>query len=319
MPRDRANIRANVWADTNWRALSKGAQHLYLLLLSHPGLNYAGVCDWRPGRIARMTAGETVKSVTASADELQRAAFVLRDDETEEICVRSFVKHDGLMKHPQLSVSMANAYGELASPAIRRVIAFEVQKLYAREPQLIAWQKPQVRHILSEPSFDLTAAQADPAPGLAVDPAPELAPKSVPGQGVATTTSTTTSTEEPLSPAFADDGMVLIPDGWAPSARHRDKAKSLGLDVDQESARFVENAHRKFRRLKNWNTGFTNWLRKQAEYQQEQQASGRTASVAPFKRQTAVERNLADYNQMWEGQPDGSQRDAHALGQGIGH
>jgi hypothetical protein len=93
--------------------------------------------------------------------------------------------------------------------------------------------------------------------------------------------------EEPLSPADADNGS-LIPDGWKPTQAHRDKAASLHLDVDREAERFTAYSRRKMRRLKNWNTGFTNWLRKQTEFAAQQQgqlplrklgANGRPAPV----------------------------------------
>jgi len=327
MPRDRANIRTNIWADTNWRSLSKGAQHLYLLLLSHPDLNYAGVCDWRPGRIARMTDGQTIESVRRDADELERAAFVLRDDETEEICVRSFVKHDGLMKQPLLGVSMANAYAGVASPQIRRVIAWEVQKLNRREPDLAAWQKPAVQTVLAEPAFDLTKTHTrdsddDRLDALGLGLGPELTPGLTPspdrGQAVATTTATPTATEEPLLPPQADDGYVLIPSNWKPHRRHRDKATSLNFDADREAARFRDHATRNQRRLKGdkgWDTGFTNWLRKQAEFAQKRTTTP-PASLPRAPKQTAAEAALENFNRKYGDTTHEPHGDRSAIGAG---
>lgn len=75
-----------------------------------------------------------------------------------------------------------------------------------------------------------------------------------------------------LSPDESGDG-TLIPPSWRPNQSHIDKAASLHLDVKREYQRFREHAERKRRRLKNWNTGFTNWLRKQAEFAQERQGA----------------------------------------------
>lgn len=93
------------------------------------------------------------------------------------------------------------------------------------------------------------------------------------------TTKNTSSSEDQLSeddlllsPDESVDGE-LIPDDWRPNQTHIDKAASLHLDVRREYQRFREHAVRKHRRLKNWNAGFTNWLRKQAEYQQERQGT----------------------------------------------
>lgn len=73
-----------------------------------------------------------------------------------------------------------------------------------------------------------------------------------------------------LSPDESDDG-TLIPDDWRPNQGHIDKAASLRLDVRSEYHRFRDHAERTHRRLKSWNQGFTNWLRKQAEIAQQRQ------------------------------------------------
>jgi len=87
-----------------------------------------------------------------------------------------------------------------------------------------------------------------------------------------TETETETSKEQnPLSDANASNRGELIPNDWRPNQTHIDKAASLHLDVKREYQRFRQSAETKHRRLKNWNTGFTNWLRKQAEFNQQRQ------------------------------------------------
>lgn len=82
-----------------------------------------------------------------------------------------------------------------------------------------------------------------------------------------------------LSPDESDDA-VLIPSEWRPNRTHVDKAASLRLDVKNEYQRFRDHAVRTHRRLKNWNAGFTNWLRKSAEMNQ-QRLSAPLASARP--------------------------------------
>lgn len=71
-----------------------------------------------------------------------------------------------------------------------------------------------------------------------------------------------------LSDPIGSDG-VLIPSDWRPNQKHIDLANSLHLDVKVQYQNFRRSAVEKHRRLKNWNTGFTNWLRKQAEFAQQ--------------------------------------------------
>lgn len=85
--------------------------------------------------------------------------------------------------------------------------------------------------------------------------------------------------ETPLSDADASDRGTLIPDDWRPNQTHIDKAASLHLDVKHEYQRFRASAEAKRRRLKNWNAGFTNWLRKAAEFNTQRQ--GRTPVTSP--------------------------------------
>lgn len=87
-----------------------------------------------------------------------------------------------------------------------------------------------------------------------------------------------------LSPDESDDG-TLIPADWRPNQKHIDKAGSLHLDVRREYQSFRAHAERKHRRLKDWNQGFTNWLRKQAEFaQQRGGAAVRPAAPMPADR-----------------------------------
>lgn len=186
MARDRASIRVDMWADDDWRDLTEGAQHLYMLLLSHPTLNYAGVAEWRPGRLAAMTSGKSAEKVAADAAELEAHLFIVVDADTEEVLIRSFVKHDGLLKQPKLAVSMTKAFAGIASKKIRQVLAFEVQKLREREPDLAAWKVKQVQTILDARATDIRSFT------------PAVTPGFTPGRGQAfdepTTTATTTAT-----------------------------------------------------------------------------------------------------------------------------
>lgn len=317
MPRDRANIKTNIWASTDWRRLSKDAQRLYLLLLSHPDLSYAGVCDWRPGRLAQMSETDSVEAVVRDADELERRHFVLRDDVTEEICVRSFVKHDGLLRHPQLSVSFANAYAAIASPAIREVVANEAQKLHSREPDLIAWSKLQVKTILSEPARDMTLEPlgGELAPELAPEPAPQLGASSTQARGLATTTATSTTTEEQVSSADAENA-TLIPDGWAPTQKHRDKAADLQLDVERAAQRFIAHARRTRRRQKSWHLSFSNWLAKDLEFERINSGAVKPALIPRAPKQTAAEAALENWKRKYGEPANEPHGDRSALGDG---
>lgn len=154
MAREHAAIRLDIWGDDDWRNLSMAAQHLYLHLLSTPTLSYAGVADWRPARIAGMSAGSTRASVTAAADELEAALFIVRDDETEEVLIRSFLKHDGLLHKPNVAKAMVSAYTKTVSSKLRGVIVHELGKLHEKHPEWRAFDVREVSELLDKPAVD---------------------------------------------------------------------------------------------------------------------------------------------------------------------
>ncbi len=139
MAREHAQIRLDMWGDDDFRDLTPAAQHLYMVLLTEPSLTYAGVADWRPARIASKAKDWTPAEVNAAATELAEGLFIVVDESTEEVLVRSFIKHDGLMKNPRMAVSMMTAYAGVASKALRGVIVHEVAKLRANQPDLTSW------------------------------------------------------------------------------------------------------------------------------------------------------------------------------------
>lgn len=226
MPRDRANIRIDMWNDDDWRGLTGNAQGLYQKLLTHPTLTYCGVADWRPGRLARLTKGMTAQDIIDGAKELQTAAFAYVDEETEEIFLRSFVRHDGLLKHPRLSISMANDFAAVASPKVRGFFVWELKKMHAEQPDLKLWSDRRLQTILKGRSEDMkefcrTSCQDEVTglgQGLAKGFAKELANDSardmpnamasdMPSDSMPTTTATTTSSKEDTSSSEIADAL----------------------------------------------------------------------------------------------------------------
>lgn len=152
MARDRATINIDIWSDADFRDLTTAAQSLYFKLASHPKLDYCGCVEFHPGRLAAMSREMTSGDVMVAAQELSDKWFCVFDQSTDEVLVRSFVRHDGVMKQPRLAVSMAKAYGAIASNKIRAVLVHELQRFKKQNPELGAWEKPQVMTVLKQPA-----------------------------------------------------------------------------------------------------------------------------------------------------------------------
>jgi hypothetical protein len=262
MAREHANLRIDMWGDTDWRALPRDAQWLYELLLTHPETNRAGVCDWRPGRLAQMASGTTAAEVRAAASVLTDRFFTVIDEETEEVLVRSYVKHDGVLKQPNLAITMANDWAGVASRRLRAVIAFEVQRLRDEHPEWPAWKaEDKLRTLLNSPTLNVKHPSVDPSVNPSVDPSVEgQADPSV--MGPSTSTATYTSTEASLPSGDAKLKEHRLPKDWVPSKAHFDLARERGLDVAREVEAFRLHAETHDRHAARWNAAFTTWLKK---------------------------------------------------------
>ena len=267
MARDRANIFTNIWTDTDWRSLSGDEQHLYLLLMTHPDLSYAGVCDWRPGRLAKMRSDATKADIERLGKALQAKRFILVDEETEEVLIRSYIRHDGVLKQPNLSVSFVNAYGAAASPEIRMLIIHELKRLFDEFPDWSAFKNEKVIALLKEPS----KSHAELVDNHANDPTvegcadPQIDPQPEPGNDRHTQLQ-----PHPQLPSSNEEGSgenkkrkkpaTPLPQEWMPTKAHQDRAREKNLDLLEEAEKFRNHAESVDRRAVNWNSAFSNWL-----------------------------------------------------------
>jgi len=252
MARDRANINTNIWTDQDWRDLPIAEQHLYWLLSTHPDLSYVGVADWRTARLAAMAADATPGGIQATAESLQEKRFVFIDEDTEEILIRSFLRHDGLLKQPKLSISMVNAFGAVSSKKIREVVTHELQRLYAEFPDWAAFRQEKVMALVKGKGTDMGEFTQGFTPAVT----PLFRVSGDQGQALPTSTTTATTTKK-LSRRSPE---VPIPDDWTPNDSHEQKAREKYLDVSLQAETFRNHALANDRRARNWNAAFSNWL-----------------------------------------------------------
>lgn len=57
-----------------------------------------------------------------------------------------------------------------------------------------------------------------------------------------------------------------LPDDWAPTTEHKERAFKLNLDLDRETVKFQAHCQEKGRTAVNWNAAFTRWLLNAADY-----------------------------------------------------
>jgi len=184
MPRDHGRIRLDIWGDDDWRDLPSLSQWLYFQLITSPALNFCGVADWRPARVAALTAELQASDVEYAASWLEAGEFVLIDRSTEESLVRSFIKHDGLLKSPNVTKAMVKDHAAIGSGILRAVVVDQLKRLREANPEL-HWKETGT--LLRKRSLTIVEAFAELSPNPSVNPsgnpsadrAPLLAPNSV--------------------------------------------------------------------------------------------------------------------------------------------
>lgn len=129
MARSYANVATAIWRDDEFRALSISAQHLYFLLISQPDISAAGVLSLNLTRWASRTAGITRSRLRGPLEELQEHRFIVVDEDTEELLVRSFVRWDNGYGNSNRQPSIRDAADAIESTTLRRALAREFDRL----------------------------------------------------------------------------------------------------------------------------------------------------------------------------------------------
>lgn len=126
MARDYAKLKTGIWVNARFRALTGAAQRAYTLAYSQAGVSMCGVVSYTPKRWAGFASDTSPAKITKAVRELQEACFVLVDPETEELLVRSFVRHDGVLDSPNLVIAMWKDVSSIHSVLLREVFLFEL-------------------------------------------------------------------------------------------------------------------------------------------------------------------------------------------------
>ncbi len=134
MARSRGIVLASVWKDEDWLALSRVAQRAYLLLISQAELSNAGVIAYTPGRWARYAADDSRAELEAAIAELEAARFVLVDRDTEELLIRTLVRHDGIESNPKVRRNAQAAFEAVSSRRLELALVEEFPHVFGPEP-----------------------------------------------------------------------------------------------------------------------------------------------------------------------------------------
>jgi len=174
MARNFAQVQLRIWVDDEWTALSVEAQHLYMLLLSQEDIGPSGLIPLRPRRWAKLARNASVDNVMASLAELDAGSFLVVDEETSEVLVRTFIRNGENYKHVRLLRTALNQAERAESPRIRSALGQELAKL----PKVVV-PEPTPRNAKAVEEAQLEQKHLDEVVSLLCDAPPD------PGHGMA--------------------------------------------------------------------------------------------------------------------------------------
>jgi hypothetical protein len=134
MPRTHVRLLTSIWNDQDWRALTTTQQQTYLAVLSSEDLSWCGAAPLLPQRLVKFASDLTERKVRSAIGALTEARFFVVDEATAEVLVRSYVRHDGILKQPNVTKAMVAAIGKLHSDVLHGVVVSELGRLLREEP-----------------------------------------------------------------------------------------------------------------------------------------------------------------------------------------
>lgn len=136
MARDHARLQTAIWRQEDYRAHTVDAQWAYEALMSQEALTYAGVIDYRPGRIAALASDMTPPRVTRAIKSLEKSRHVIVDRQTEELLIRTYVRHDGVMDRENMGKAVGRALARVVSLHVQAAVIDELARLFGEKPAL---------------------------------------------------------------------------------------------------------------------------------------------------------------------------------------
>lgn len=208
MARSEARLSVEIWNDPDFLALSCDAQRMYMFLISQSDLAHDGVLALRERRWSNAARGLTAPVVYAALTELQDHRFVVIDEGTEELLVRSFLRRDKVYKQPNVLRAAADHLPLVASRTIRHTLAVELARISQEAmPDPSVAIVAEMRQLLPDPTEVSTSNPSRNPPGNPT----EVSTPGTPGERGVVTVVTTGIPRTPFLDSPDPEPLALAP------------------------------------------------------------------------------------------------------------
>ena len=137
MARSIGVVKTTIWQDDDFRTLTVAEQRLYVLLLSQPKINNCGVLPLTVRKWARYAVDDSAGAIERGLEVLGDQRFVVVDYDSDEVLVRTFIRHDKIADQPRLLAAAIREFGEIESSIIRAALRREYPDIFKdiRDPR----------------------------------------------------------------------------------------------------------------------------------------------------------------------------------------
>ena len=144
--------------DDTLTAMSMGANFLYIKLAANDDLTSAGVSPLVPARFMRLASDMSRESFWSMLTELEDQRLVVVDRDTDEVMIRTYVRHSKVMHQPNRVKNLArHGWASVFSDKIRAALIIELARVLVDESDIKTW------HVLDSEAPELWSAVKDTA------------------------------------------------------------------------------------------------------------------------------------------------------------
>jgi hypothetical protein len=154
MARSHGRIYVTIWQDEDFLALSPTVQRLYMFLVSQPNLSHLGVLPLTLRRWAKKAHGYKLDDLNADLADLEDAGFVVVDEDSEELLIRTLLRGDQVYKQPNVMRAAIASAPSVNSDAIKRALLTEIDRLDLGDRRDADGLLASLREALSVPERD---------------------------------------------------------------------------------------------------------------------------------------------------------------------
>lgn len=126
----------DLWARPTWRNLDVAAQHMYLLLWTHPSLSTAGTMDYNPTRLATLADDLTTDGVETALDGLETAELATVDRDTQEVALLGWWRDTTILGQPYMTKNAIGILRQVASTHVLTAVAHTLDEIKTTTPHL---------------------------------------------------------------------------------------------------------------------------------------------------------------------------------------